>query len=110
MSLEDIQSIIFNDLNLCGCMDESALTLLLECLFYCKNLHEKIRSIEIELWDSMVQRLFSGNQGAAYCTFSLLDVASLIEHGASIRGSWLTEKGEVFLEGVTKYDNSTLLE
>lgn len=88
-----------DDLGLCGCgTPEAAFSLVRDILnlapFY-----------EDQRWRQVEELV--GNDGAHHIVLSMLTRAGLIEHGSSISGSWLTDKGRYYqtaLAGIADWD------
>lgn len=91
MDIEDARDLIKEELGYCSCASEDAILLLKKLLEYFEN--KKERS-----WTEMVVSLFSGNEAAAYCATFLCDKAGLIDHGVSLRCSFLNQYGLDFLD------------
>ena len=70
----------------CGCPEE-AISFLLELLELCPLYDNR------EPFEKLIP-----NEGLQYLTLYTLDHFDLIEHGTSVRGSWLTDKGKAILE------------
>jgi hypothetical protein len=80
-------------INFCGCGDrEAAFDIIYKVLDYCRKWTNE--GIYI---DWLVKNVFNGNEGAAYFVLYSLDKIGLTEHGSSIHGSWLTEKGQCLI-------------
>lgn len=57
-------------------------------------------------WDELVARHFGGDEAYGYFVLQYLDRRGLVEHGTSIRSSWLTEKGKECLEAMEWRENN----
>jgi hypothetical protein len=89
-----LYAVIFDDLRFCGCgQPEERLALVVEMLRACP-------------WYDGGWRAFSDRLTSAGFEFiaDQLTAADLIEHGSSVNGSWLTEKGQRFLSLVEGFD------
>lgn len=83
-----------NCLNSCGCGDpNSAMKIVRDTLQYCIDWKDK-KGVYI---DWLVKNVFGGIEGAAYFVLYFLDHNGYTEHGSSVHGSWLTDKGEELL-------------
>ena len=51
-------------------------------------------------WEELVAKHFDGDEAYGYFVLQYLDRRGLVEHGASIRSAWLTEKGKECLEAM----------
>lgn len=81
-------------IQLCGCGDpEAGVRLLVDTL----RLHEA----EGTIYDS-VDAVLGSNAGVQQVVLSLLESAELTEHGSSLWGGWLTEKGRWVLWAVDR--------
>lgn len=92
---EDIESAInsYYGINFCGCGNrESALRLIKNALAWCNKKEENNYENPFK-WDLQEQNL-----AAWYFIMYQLEVWDLTEHGSSVGGSWLTEKGQLMLE------------
>lgn len=92
--------LLIGDLQLCGCgVSGAAFDLVRDIL----NLAP---FFENENWRKVDE--LAGNPAAAHIVLSTLERADLIEHGGSIGGSWLTDKGRYYqtaLREVTDWDD-----
>lgn len=89
---EEIYEITEVKLGWCGCASDKSLHFIKEILEY----------ISVKWnWDEFVEKFFNKKEEAAYCMLFLLHQAKMIEHGAHITGSWLTESGKDYLENLS---------
>lgn len=89
-----LYAVIFDDLRFCGCgRPEDRLDLVVEMLCACPWYEGA--------WEGFSERLTSA--GFEFIA-DQLTAAELIEHGSSVGGSWLTEKGQRFLSLVEGFD------
>lgn len=103
MNLSEVRAIFFDDFGFCGCgSPESAAEYLLAGLAALKARSDSD-------WSDAAQdecnKFFPeyGRKAPEVFSLYLLDKAELIEHGGSISGSWLTEKGIEFLKAAKHY-------
>lgn len=83
--LEHLYRVFYGDLSICGCSSPGAAWVLLHELLKLAPLHKDGHSRE-------ALRLI-GSDGAHQFVLSALSEAGLLEHGSSLGGSWLTDKG-----------------
>lgn len=89
-----IYAVIFDDLRFCGCgRPEDRLDLIVEMLRACPWYDGA--------WEGFSERLTSA--GFEFIA-DQLTAAELTEHGSSVGGSWLTDKGRRFLSVVNAFD------
>lgn len=89
---DHLYKVFYEDLGLCGCgSPDDAYALVRELLalapFY-----------EDERW--RLVEVLTGGGAAHHIIMSVLDSAELTEHGSTINGSWLTEKGAWCLQAM----------
>lgn len=110
-----IQDVYYDELNFCGCGSPS------DTLYVIKNVlrvhknkldrcnkkvdeyydlykHEFQKALNLN--DEYCENDFYINEGVYQIVLNVLNNANLMEHGSSIGGSWLTKKGEEFLEAL----------
>lgn len=88
--LSHLHKLIFQDLGLCGCGYPDEAYALVRDLLALAPYYEDGR------WQRAAELI--GSQGAQQIVLSMLDRAELLEHGSSVAGSWLTERGAHYLE------------
>ncbi|WP_327335146.1 hypothetical protein OG473_39650 (plasmid) [Streptomyces anulatus] len=89
--LQHVNGLFYMDLGLCGCgLPEESFDLVRSLL----ALAPYHQSPEVR---KQVAAL-CGNSVAQHMILSMLDGAELIEHGGTITGAWLTDKGEWYLQ------------
>lgn len=91
-TLEDIAAM--GMLRLCGCVGDDLLPAVSRILRDLKRPEDG----EWVGWGELCEKHFSGSKDIGYLVLSYLDCTGIIEHGSSIRGSWLTRKGEELLD------------
>lgn len=101
MEYEDVQEILYNELGFCGCIGVEPLEKIYKCLLWANR--EDDQEPRVILFNDFVTEIFQGDLGSAYCVLMLLENAYLLEHGVSIRGAWLTEKGLHFFTILQSY-------
>lgn len=83
--LDHLYRVFFDDLGMCGCnLPDEAYNLVRDILTLAP-LHEESR------W--RLAETLTGGGAAHHIILSTLDRAELIEHGSSLDGAWLTDKG-----------------
>jgi hypothetical protein len=84
---EHAYKLFYEDLGLCGCgIPEAAYELVRDVLVLVADDEDR------HGWAPLVKTLL-GSPGAYHLIMSSLDEADLIDHGSSIDGAWLTDKG-----------------
>lgn len=90
----DVCAFFFNEIHACGCSE-------LDLMIY-----EVKRVLEWAASDIMTRpdytKLYHSG-GVFYIVAGLLNSAGLLEHGSSIRCSWITEKGRTLLDALNKF-------
>jgi hypothetical protein len=81
--------IICGVLDLCVCVDQEGIIMLMDKTFYHFDTWTK-RNV---YWETLVKDVFDGNEVFDYTLVGLMDSKDLLEHGSSIRGGWLTNRG-----------------
>lgn len=90
---QEIKTFMQAKFGACGCSEITPmLTTLKEFLL------EKTKKVEIRY-----DYLFNGDLGVFYIIAGIATEAGLLEHGTSIRYSWLTFKGISFLKALSKF-------
>lgn len=95
-----LYGVIYGELKFCGCgRPEDSLALIVEMLRACPWYEGA--------WEEFDQRLTTGG---FQIVAGVLTEADLIEHGSSVGGSWITEKGKRFLAlaGADDFDIDSL--
>ncbi|MFR2887914.1 MAG: hypothetical protein ACLTDM_06960 [Clostridium butyricum] len=115
-----IQDVYYDELNFCGCGSPSdTLYVIKNVLKTHKNRHDRFDYADysekvneyydlykhefqkaLNLNDEYCENDFYTNEGVYQIVLNVLNNANLMEHGSSIGGSWLTKKGEEFLEAL----------
>jgi DNA-binding PadR family transcriptional regulator len=96
--LEHLCQLTSTDLKFCGCGDPGAVYDLIRDLLgliaekWADDGHDHWREVSQKITD-----LIGGGTGTYYAVLYWLDGSGLIEHGGSVGGSWLTEKGKHYL-------------
>jgi hypothetical protein len=90
-----------HDLRFCGCGDPEAVYDLVRDLLglFGEKWSDRARADDSH-WREVSQRItgrIGGGDGVYYAVLYLIDGAGLLEHGTSIRSSWLTAKGKHYL-------------
>lgn len=93
----DVEAAITRDLGWCGCGDPTAAL---------KYLHTGLEACRL-YWAKEVSfedryKMFHSD-GEMYFFLYWADAKELMEHGGSVGGSWLTEKGKVLLSDIDNY-------
>lgn len=86
--LAHASSILGGDLGLCGCGNAEESYVLVRQLLQLTPFYEH--------WDQVAALL--PHTAARHIVLSAMESAGLIEHGTSISGSWITPKGQFFLD------------
>ena len=109
MSEEEIQEIIYNDLGFCGCGNPEVVL---------QFVHQALRLIKQRKesgWNddsnTAIETHFRSEKDELFywMAWYFLDRSKLIEHGTGVGGSWLTEKGEDFLQYLDTHSISEIL-
>jgi len=88
--LQHVNGLFYTDLGLCGCGDPyAAFDLVRDLLRLAPYFEHRTEVVAL-----------IGDGPAAHIILSSLDHADLLEHGGSIHGSWLTDKGEWYLKAL----------
>lgn len=91
---QDVESLIMGQFNFCGCGNPN------DCIDYIKRM--------LEYQDSKVCP-FSSDDNQSMFFLYWADSAGLLEHGTSVRGSWVTSDGMEFIEIVNKLNKGEVL-
>lgn len=100
-ALQHIYKLFYDDLALCGCGSPEPAVFLVQDILEMAPFHERT-------YDEIAQLI--GTEGACHMVLSMLDRADLIEHGANIGGSWLTDKGTWCLQTLRQIDHWSLFD
>lgn len=96
--LQHVNGLLYIDLGLCGCgLPEEAFDLVRDLLalapFYrSEQVREQVAAL-------------CGTEAARHMILSMLDNADLLEHGGSLDGAWLTDKGSWYLTALRTVDD-----
>lgn len=96
--LEHVYVLMYDHLGMCGCGYRDAAFDMVRDILNLAPLHKDERWRQVE---KMI-----GNPGAHHIVLSAMQSAGLIEHGGSIDGSWLTDKGRWYqrvMAGITDW-------
>jgi hypothetical protein len=106
-----------HDLRFCGCGDpESVYDLVRDLLGLFERKSEELGKIEpgastwsgaydeVQAISQQIADRIGGGDGVYYAVLYLIDGAGLLEHGTSIRTSWLTAKGKHYLSLMRLHD------
>ncbi|PSK57055.1 hypothetical protein B0E38_02586 [Streptomyces sp. 111WW2] len=94
-TLQHINGLFYMDLGLCGCgSPDDAFDLIRDLLKLAPFYDHRTEVVAL-----------IGDGAASHIILSTLDTADLIEHGGSIHGSWLTDKGQWYLNALTSVDD-----
>lgn len=81
----------------CGCVDDTLTNDLWKILRAYYEAAHAPTGREVIYYDKLMER-FGLSERYCYALLTILDNDGLIEHGTSIRGSWISERGEVMAE------------
>jgi hypothetical protein len=95
---ELIDYVVGEVIGVCGCADMDGICDYMDKVFNHFNTAQE-RGV---YWDTLVDEVFKGNETFAYLLVGRMDHAELLEHGISMRGSWLTDKGRELWVDVKK--------
>jgi hypothetical protein len=84
-TVDHLYKLFYDTLGMCGCGNPEEAYALIRDILALAPFYEESR------WQ-LVERL-TGGGAANHIVLSTLDHAGLIEHGSSLSGAWLTEKG-----------------
>jgi hypothetical protein len=87
--LEHAYQLFYSDLDLCGCGNPENAYELVRDLLALAPFYEDGRW---RLAESLI-----GTPGACHMVLGMLEHAGLLDHGTSLRGAWLTDKGHWYL-------------
>lgn len=107
MTGEELEQFYYGELQWCGCGDsETALRFLGEVLAAVEARYpEGVDNPDPEIYRKPLELVgMEEKPGMAYGYLYTLDSHGLIEHGSSIRSSWITEKGRSVLRAIEAYD------
>ena len=98
---EEFGNLVFKDLGLCGCGDPDAVLDMLE-YFLSRHYLSGHEDNYIFTWEE--KEIFAKEHSTELLLFLLyiLNDKGFLDHGSSVMGSWITEKGERFLELLQK--------
>lgn len=88
--LQHVNGLLYMDLGLCGCGNPEEAFELVRDLLRLAPFYEHRDEV----------RALIGDGAPSHIILSTLDHADLIEHGGSIHGSWLTDKGQWYLNAL----------
>jgi hypothetical protein len=88
--LQHVNGLFYTDLGLCGCGNAEEAFELIRDLLRLAPFYEHRDEV----------RALIGDGPTGHIVLSTLDHADLIEHGGTIHGSWLTDKGEWYLKAL----------
>jgi hypothetical protein len=95
--LQHLYALFYGDLGICGCnMPWEAYNVVRDLLAYCAQDHADRDCHDLN-------RII-GTDGAVHLVLCLLDNAKLIEHGSTVAGAWLTDKGRCALEWMRRHE------
>lgn len=98
--IEHLQLIYYADLGLCGCgYPDEAWKLVHQLL----RLHDNRQRAATNVAQELI-----GTAGAIQIVFGVLDNAGLTEHGTSLWGGWLTDRGKWLLNVLNRLDGADL--
>jgi len=88
-----LYKVLHNDMPFCGCGDPGSADRLVIGLLavFADRQPDRVRRVE---------ELIGGSEGAQQIVLAAIDHAGLIDHGSSVWGSWLTERGKWVLWAV----------
>lgn len=101
---------VWDQLGICGCGQPE------EMQAWLIQLLSDLERVEGKPWVNIHQDYFGGETAFAnsfvvmQAVLSWLDAAGLLEHGSNISGSWLTDKGKLFLDGLMSLDLDEITE
>lgn len=96
---ECMNEFIFEDLHLCGCGSPESTTKVIKMILTAQN--QKEYKDKQKMFNSICEINIDENNnydGLIQFVLYILDSHGFLEHGSSISGAWLTEKGKLFLE------------
>ena len=100
---KDLESAInsYYGLNFCSCGSrDEVFEMILKVLNYC---HERFAEHNSGFpYDWLEKNIFHGDSIISLFVLYVLESLGITEHGSSVRGSWLTEKGKALREDLTK--------
>ncbi len=100
--LQHLHLVEADDLMFCGCGDpEAAWDLVISILKSAPLYQDNGLNKVIEL---------CGSEAAAYIVLYLMTHANLLEHGGSVGGSWITDKGSMVLDMASRHDFDSISE
>lgn len=82
---QHLYGLFYDQIGLCGCGHPAAAVALIRRLLDLAPFHDH---------PAETTAVFHGDPGVEHLTLSILDQVGLTEHGGSLQGSWLTDKGE----------------
>lgn len=88
----------FENINFCGCGDSEGVRA------WMKTLLEKLAEDGTFARDVIHEMFESDPECAKYFTLYTLDAMGLTEHGSSVWGSWITDKGRAFIKIMDSYE------
>lgn len=95
---------IIDTMKVCGCAGYSFIYKTEEILSWIADNWDKVsQNLQSKNFDDFVTEVFYGDEGLAYLSLNILDNAELLEHGTSIRHSWLTPDGYDMLIFIKQY-------
>ena len=100
---EKFNEMYYGDLGMCGCGHDEDLK---EFIVHFMEIQSKYRSSEIsyEEREKLIKSLITKNHILVFeFILHTLNRSDLMDHGSSVGGSWLTDKGELFLRLYRKY-------
>jgi len=106
--VEDVlKQFYYEELNFCGCGNpEDIMQLIKDLLNQISHKWDNEKTYEERQEEIIKIFNFNGKVNHAVYDFILnyLDIVGLLEHGGSIGGSWLTERGKVILKLMNQVD------
>lgn len=92
---EHLYRLIADDLAFCGCGNPEEVYRLVRDVLDLAPFHEH---------PGKVRELIGGSDATCYAVLYFIDRSGLIEHGGSVGGSWLTEKGTHYLKLMHRHE------
>ncbi|MFJ4988802.1 hypothetical protein ACIP9H_34000 [Streptomyces sp. NPDC088732] len=100
-ALSHVHRLFWDELGMCACGDPDTARVLVRDLLALAPFHEHPRAEVVAL---------IGTEGAFHLVLTMLENVGLIDHGFTLNGSWLTDKGRWYLQALQQIDDWSVID